>query len=293
MAEESIWTIKAALDFSVGFLSKYGDEHPRLSSEWLLAYATGLSRVEVYTNFDKPLSKLEKTKLREALKRRAKGEPLQYVSGETAFRHIVVKAEPGVLIPRPETEMLVEYALEKLKQYPEEASGLRVLEVGTGSGCISCALADELEHVAVYATDISPVAVELAKRNRDALGYTEDIVIVETNLADSLEEQLDQSVDLLISNPPYIPSQYIKTLPKEVSLFEPHLALDGGADGLDIFRELVALGLKVLKADGIFICELHEETLDAAKNILDAQYKDVEILKDLVGRPRFVYAKRP
>ena len=293
MAAEEIWTIKAALDFSVGFLSKYGDEHPRLSSEWLLADATGLSRVEVYTNFDKPLSSEEKAQLREGLKRRVQGEPLQYVSGETAFRHIIVKAEPGVLIPRPETEMLVEYALEELKEYSNGTQELLALEVGVGSGCISCSLADELDNVKIIATDISPEAIALASRNRDALSFEDRIRLVETNMADSVQAELEGALDLLISNPPYIPSQYMKALPKEVSLFEPHLALDGGPDGLDIFRELKELGLKLLKPGGIFACELHEEKLEAAKELIDSQYNEVKILEDLVGRPRFIFARRP
>ncbi|MDO5043982.1 MAG: peptide chain release factor N(5)-glutamine methyltransferase [Coriobacteriia bacterium] len=290
-SKQDVWTIKAALDFSVEYLSKHADEHPRLSAEWLIADATGLSRVEVYTQFDKPMLAEELAHLREALKRRAKGEPLQYVSGETAFRHIIVKAEPGVLIPRPETEMLVEYALERMDATFGKDAEYKVLEIGTGTGCIACSIAKEREGVEVIATDISPHAVALARKNRDALHLQERLEIVHTNMADKLEEDGASPFDLLISNPPYIPKSELALLPSEVADFEPLLALDGGEDGLDFLRALADLGTRILKPEGLFACELYETKLEEAALILEEHYSDIDILKDLVGRNRFIFAR--
>ncbi len=132
MAEQT-WTLKAALEWTQAYLADKGDEHPRRSAEWLLSAATGLSRVQVYAYFDRPLTPEERTVLRDAVRRRAAGEPLQYVTGEVAFRHIVVKVRPGVLIPRPETEVLVGEVLSAL----DERGDVLVADVGTGSGCIA------------------------------------------------------------------------------------------------------------------------------------------------------------
>ena len=135
---DEVWTIQKILTWTTQHLEKKGDEHPRLSAEWLLSAVTGLSRVQLYTSFDKPLSADERTRMREAIKRRAEGEPLQYVTGEMPFRHLVLTCEPGVLIPRPETEVLVDVALAGVDAATQNADGeVRVLEVGVGTGCIS------------------------------------------------------------------------------------------------------------------------------------------------------------
>lgn len=318
--EQEIWTIKAILDWMVSFLTKKGDEHPRLSAEYLISYATGLSRVELYAYFDRPLSPEERDLLRAALKRRAAGEPLQYVSGETAFRHIVLKSQQGVLIPRPETELLVELALNHLRsskalaqehekndelnyeagdELKDESSAAldcvsdktwRVLEVGTGTACIALSLASEFEPIHVTATEISEQAFELAQRNRAALGLEDKLDLIACDLVEGLDDNLKESFDLLISNPPYIPHDEMKVLPQEVASFEPHLALDGGEDGLDVFRRLLHEASSFLKPGGFFAVELHETKLyDAAKLSLE-YYEDIEVHKDLAGRDRFLTA---
>lgn len=165
-----VWTVKAALDWCQGYLERHNDENPRLSAQWLLAFATGLSRIEVYVNYDKPLSLAERDVLRDAVRRRAAGEPLQYIQGEAPFRHLMVKVRSGVLIPRPETEMLVELALsqvdERAAACAEQGRLVDVVDCCTGSGCIACSLATERANVRVLATDISPIAVEVARENR-------------------------------------------------------------------------------------------------------------------------------
>lgn len=277
------WTIQRTLEWCRGYLEKHDDENPRLSAEWLLSAATGLSRLNLYVNFDKPLSMEERDVLRESLKRRGQGEPLQYITGESGFRHIVVRTASGVLIPRPETELLVQAALD----YFEGAQGtVRALEVGTGTGCIACSLAKEAG-MEVLATDISDDAVACATRNVSALGLDD---LVEIRKADCVEG-VEGTFDLLISNPPYIPTAVMETLPHEVSGFEPHLALDGGADGLEFFDRLVNEGLVLVREGGLFACELHETCLEEAqRRLVDAGLHDVRIIDDLAGKHRHIVA---
>ena len=328
MPKQEVWTIKQVLDWCENYLRAKGDKNPKLSAQWLVSDATSLARVELFMNFDKPLSANEKAHLRETLKRRGAGEPLQYISGEAAFRHIVIKADRGVLIPRPETEMLVELVLDWIGEHhtsfeqkseqklsPQEdlqREGLeqenleqehppqedlpqeetlrqnrpQVLEIGTGSGCIACSLAKEAG-AHVLATDISPVAVQCAQNNAELLKLDDLVEVVETDCADNI----DGTFDVLVSNPPYIPHAEMQSLSYEVAGFEPHVALDGGADGLEFFRRLINIAPALLKTGGLFACELHETTLEQAALLLkQAGFKNVQIANDLAGKQRFISA---
>lgn len=386
MANET-WTIRRCLDWTRDYLKDRGDERPRLSAEWLLSGVTGLSRTEIYVNFDKPMSSEELAAMHTAVVRRAKGEPLQYIIGETSFRTIDVMCEPGVLIPRPETELLVEEVLAYLDrevigaapaaergrvELPwnaeveaalqaeiaaakekdeapvverelrdedfdtledgegtiETADGAegdadvlgaapveegefsegapaqdgesgqircaRVLEVGCGTGCISLSIASERSGRAqCVAIDIEPRAVDLSIRNRDALGISPaDVDVRLGNLVSPLNRETEWGTfDVLVSNPPYIPSAVMESLPHEVADFEPALALDGGADGLDIFRRLVNAAPHMLRPGGLLACELYEGHLDAAADLCrSAGMHDVRIVDDFTGRPRIVLA---
>ena len=386
MANET-WTIRRCLDWTRDYLKDRGDERPRLSAEWLLSGVTGLSRTEIYVNFDKPMSSEELAAMHTAVVRRAKGEPLQYIIGETSFRTIDVMCEPGVLIPRPETELLVEEVLAYLDrevigaalaaergrvELPwnaeveaalqaeiaaakekdeapvverelrdddfdtledgegtiETADGAegdadvlgaapveegefsegapaqdgesgqircaRVLEVGCGTGCISLSIASERSGRAqCVAIDIEPRAVDLSIRNRDALGISPaDVDVRLGNLVSPLNRETEWGTfDVLVSNPPYIPSAVMGSLPHEVADFEPALALDGGADGLDIFRRLVNAAPHMLRPGGLLACELYEGHLDAAADLCrSAGMHDVRIVEDFTGRPRIVLA---
>lgn len=386
MANET-WTIRRCLDWTRDYLKDRGDERPRLSAEWLLSGVTGLSRTEIYVNFDKPMSSEELAAMHTAVVRRAKGEPLQYIIGETSFRTIDVMCEPGVLIPRPETELLVEEVLayldrEVIGAAPAAARGrvelpwnaeveaalqaeiaaakekdeapvverelrdddfdtledgegtietadgaegdagvsgaasveegefsegapaqygesgqtrcARVLEVGCGTGCISLSIASERSGRAqCVAIDIEPRAVNLSIRNRDALGISPaDVDVRLGNLVSPLNRETEWGTfDVLVSNPPYIPSAVMESLPHEVADFEPALALDGGADGLDIFRRLVNAAPHMLRPGGLLACELYEGHLDAAADLCrSAGMHDVRIVDDFTGRPRIVLA---
>ena len=288
---QDTWTVKRVLDWTVGYLQRKGDERPRLSAEWLLCAATGLSRVEVYTNFDKPLTKDELVLMHESVARRGRGEPLQYVTGEMPFRHIIMRCEKGVLIPRPETEILVDACLEQLAA----VDAPRVLEVGTGTGCIALSLATECPGTRVIATDISPRAVELATRNRDALDLAGTVEVVECDLAAAVPEALMGTFDLLVSNPPYIPTSVLEhEVPPEVKDHEPHLALDGGPDGLDVFRRLLELAPVALHPGAAMALELSEDNVQKAADICAKQggWSQIEVREDLTHRPRVLVAVR-
>lgn len=291
MATE-VWTVRRILTWTTGYLERKGDEHPRLSAEWLLSNATGLSRVEIYMNFDRPLTPDELDLMRDGVRRRGAGEPLQYVTGEMPFRHIVLRCERGVLIPRPETEILVDAALEGVDA--SNADMPRVLEVGTGTGCIACSIAGEREQAIVVATDISPQAATLARRNEEALGLGARVEIVECDLVDGVPEQLMGTFAVLVSNPPYIPSAVVPTLPMEVQGFEPGLALDGGQDGLNVFRRLLAVAPKILAPAGMLCVELFEENVHVAADLVRAEpgWSTVEVREDLTHRPRVLVAVR-
>lgn len=279
MAQQT-WTVGSTLAWCRDYLERHNDENPKLSAEWLLAGATGLTRIKLYMHFDRPLSMSERDVLRETLKRRGAGEPLQYISGDAAFRHIVVNTSKGVLIPRPETEILVDVVLEGI----EGMDAPRALEVGCGTGCVACSLAHEAR-VEVVATDIAPEAIACATRNVEALGLEELVTIVECDCVAGVEGPFD----CIVSNPPYIPTAELAELPHEVVGFEPALALDGGDDGLVFFDRLVAEALPLLRPGGFFACELHETCVEEATQRLErAGLKNVKKTKDLNGRNRTV-----
>lgn len=292
MSADSVWTVAAALDWTVGYLTERDDEHPRLSAEWLLSAATGLSRVELYAYYDRLLTPDERAALREGVKRRAAGEPLQYVTGEVAFRHLIVKVRPGVLIPRPETEVLVDTGLPAIDAALAERGEAIVVDLCTGSGCIALSVAQERPGARVTAADISPVACVAAADNAERLDLAEHVSVCEGDLFSALPPELKGTVDLLISNPPYVPSADVVELPAEVAGFEPHLALDGGEDGLDVYRRILSEALEWLRPHtGVLAVELDERRVRQAAAEALQWYEDVRVVADLAGRDRIVTAR--
>lgn len=307
---EELWTIKSALDWTVGFLERKGDESPRLSAEWLMAEATGLSRIELYVQFEKPLSLDERAVLREYVARRGAGEPLQLISGRAPFRYLNLRVAPGVLIPRPETEVLVSEALAALdlpRVVDHVAAGeegetvvspdlptVRAVDLCTGSGCIAVALATEYPSAQVIALDIAPEALALARVNVEEQGVADRVCVRESDLLSAIAPEERGTFDLLISNPPYVPSAVCDGLPAEVADWDPRLALDGGADGLDVLRRFAPDALLCLKPGGILALELFEGHMDQARDLVEScGFSDVRIVDDLAGRPRVLMARRP
>ena len=293
MPPEQLWTVRAALDWTIGYLAEKGDEHPRRSAEWLLSAATGLSRVELYAFFDRPLSPAERASLRESVRRRAAGEPLQYVTGEVAFRHVVLKVVPGVLIPRPETEALVDAVLSAVDAAIAEKGSAMVVDLCTGSGCVALAVASERPAARVTATDLSPLAVTVAAENAARLGMSDRIDVREGDLFAPLDEAMRARIDVIVANPPYVPSADLADLPFEVAGFEPHLALDGGPDGLAVFRRIAMEARRWLVPGGFLGVELDERRVRTAAEEALEWYEDVRVVSDLAGRDRIVTMRLP
>lgn len=302
MTADHIWTLKDSLEWTLGYLDGKGDEHPRLSAEWLLSAATGLSRVEIYAYHDRPLTPQERAALREGVKRRAQGQPLQYVTGEMPFRHLVVRVVPGVFIPRPETETLVGEGLEFLRDLrqptgvqgdpTDEGTELRlVIDLCTGSGAIACSIAQEHPSSRVLASDLSALAVLTATANAERLGLSDRVEVLEGDLFSPIDalgadRRISGQVDLVISNPPYIPSADLPDLPEEVLGFEPHLALDGGPDGLVIARRIMAESTHWLRPGGMLAMELDEGCVQIAVKQMSEWYEGIRTVRDLAGRDR-------
>jgi len=305
------WTVKDILSWMEGYLAERGDENPRLSAQWLVSDALGMSRIQLYADYARPLTLQERSVLRDYTRRRGVGEPLQYITGTVDFRFITLAVEQGVLIPRPETEVLVSEAFSELKSRRraippiqpeaetegEEAeeldteSPLQVLDLCTGTGCIACSIATEQVSSHVIATDIDARAVALATRNAQALGVSSRVDVIECDVGEGVPADRMGSFDLVISNPPYIPSAALEHLDAQVVDFEPSLALDGGDDGLDIFRRIVPFAYHALAPHGTLAVELHETCLEEAAAIAsDAGFDRVRIAQDLAGRPRVLVA---
>lgn len=386
-ANDQTWTVKAILDWCEGYLANKGDVSPRHAAQYLLGEAMGLSRIELYTNFDKPLTDEERSTMRTWVARRGAGEPLQLICGTAPFRHMVLEVAPGVLIPRPETEVLVSevlalfpppkqisaHAFEDLSAVSGQSEGvedsvseipvveigsiskemssevlaagigsapersetfalkdgvqssqsqidgvkqddettatgiasemdsgpkpeaIRVIDLCTGSGCIACALATEHPNMEVLALDIAPEALALAQRNVEAQGVADRVSVRESDLLSAVvvDSKNKSSFDVIVSNPPYIPSQVVDTLDAEVNDYEPRLALDGGADGLDLFRRFIGDAYSLLKPGGVLAVELFEESLDQARSIaFDNGFSEARIVQDLTNRPRILIANK-
>ena len=291
MADQREWTILEALQWCTRYLQEHSDPNPRLSAQWLLAHVTGLSRVEVYAYHDRLLSERQRISLREKLARRAVGEPLQYLIGEAAFRGLTLQVTPSVLIPRPETEGLAQLVIEHLgvRDKEERSSLSTVLDLGTGSGALALALACECPHARLIASDISSTALGVARQNAEHLGLDQKITFIQS---DCFAAFAKDTFDVIVSNPPYIPSKELDSLEVQVRDFEPIDALDGGADGLDVFRQILAGTIDHLAENGALFVELDERnvTQGACLAVQLKRYSDVAVRPDLSGRDRYLVA---
>ena len=266
-------TLGEALRAAEAYLDRKGVPRARVDAELLLAQALGLTRLELYTQSDRPLSEAERAAGRTVLERRAAREPLAYILGDWGFRRLTLKTDPRALVPRPETESVVERCLARLA----DVSQARIVDVGTGSGAIALSLAQELPGSTVTATDVSPDALALARENAAVLGLEVDFR--ETSLLDGLEGLYD----LVVSNPPYVLAAELETLEPEVRDWEPQLALvDAGQT-----EELARDARRVL--DGSLVLEVHEHRAAEIVDVLAGLgYTDVTVSLDLAGRERVV-----
>jgi release factor glutamine methyltransferase len=268
------------------YLERHGVASPRLNAEIMLAHLLGTSRLEIYTNFERPLSEAQADAYREKVMLRGSGIPLQYITGETGFRGLTLKAREGVFIPRPETEVLVEKALEVLG----EGAGGRVLDLGTGCGNVALSIAVERPDASVVATDCDPEAVALCAENARALEVGDRVQVLAGDLFEPVSGIED--FDLIISNPPYVPDGARDGLPVEVRDHEPAAALFAGPDGMDLIRRIAEGAPGHLKRGGWLVLESDESNAAVAAAELEAAgWRDAEVFLDLAGRQRIVRAR--
>lgn len=264
---------------------------PDVDAEVLLRHVLQVDRTRLYRDLDKQISRQEQEQYQKLLERRARGEPVAYLTGFREFMSLEIAVGPEVLIPRPETELLVEIILNDMRPFTGQP---RIADVGTGSGAIAVSLAYYLPEAKVWAVDISPAALKVAEQNARKHGVAPRLAFLEGDLLTALPEDLNGGLDWVAANLPYIPCGEIPHLQPEVALYEPRLALDGGPDGLEIYRRLIPQAWKYLKPGGKLIMEMGWDQGQALAGIpADGDWQAVEIVKDYAGLDRFVIARKP
>ncbi len=299
-------TVLEVIQKSSAFLAQRGVESPRLQTELLLAHVLQLPRMKLYLNFERALNDTELSALRELVKRRGQREPLQHLTGSTSFCGLEMAVNRHVLVPRPETELLAEAGWEFLGKHStsniqrptsneqradSEIGAPTALDFGTGSGCIAIALAVKCPAARIVAVDVSADALALARQNAGPAGVSERVEFLHGDGFAALPT--GARFDLIVSNPPYIPSAEIASLQPEVRDFDPRGALDGGADGLDFYRRLAAQACDFLKPSGRIMLEFGDGQADAVGKIFGAEMWIVEAVKaDYTQRQRILIARR-
>jgi len=288
------WTIQQILRVTTEFLTDRGIGSPRLCSEVLLSHQLKKSRVELYLEFDQPLSSSEITGYRSLIRRRLKKEPLQYITGHQEFWSLDFFVNPAVLIPRAETEILVEEAI-KLKESSLLVDGARpeILDLGTGSGAIAISLAKEIESATIWASDISSEALAVARENAQHHNLNSRIKFCQGDLWQPFSDS-SIAFDIIISNPPYIPHEAFKTLPPEVRHHEPRLALDGHKNGMHFIERIIEESGIYLKSGGWLLIEMDPDQTERALCLIDSTqsfcYK--ERLMDYRKKYRLIKAQK-
>jgi release factor glutamine methyltransferase len=274
-------TIREALQSAGRELRDAGCDSPHVDAELLLGHALGRSRTELYADADRPLDETEESRFAELVQRRRQREPAAYILGEWGFRRLALRVDARVLVPRPETEAVVERALEHIRALAEPL----VLDVGTGSGAIALAIADEHERARVVATDISAEALAVAAENRARTGLESRIELVLGHLVAGLRGPFD----LVVSNPPYVTPEEFETLPPEIRLYEPREAVVGTGQTGNVARR----AFDVLRTGGWLVLECGDDDApDAAAELRSLGYEDVSVWPDLAGRDRAVEGRR-
>jgi release factor glutamine methyltransferase len=283
-----VWTILSVIQWTTDYFKKKDLKEARATAEILLGHVLGLERIQLYLNFDKPLSPSELAAYRQCIQRRSAGEPVQYITGRQEFWSLTFKVTPAALIPRPETELLVEEGTRLLKNVEQP----RILELGVGCGAISIALAKKIGRGSFIATDISLPALFLAQENRDRLGETESIALVCCNLFQAFHPHPE--FHLIVSNPPYVTSEEYANLPREIKEFEPKSALNGGKDGLTIIRGIIGEAHSFLLSGGHIMLEIGEQQGAAVLEFTQrlGVYDEVRVLRDYAGKERVLKASK-
>jgi len=286
------WTIQRLLNWITGHFTEHDVDSPRLSAELLLSYVLGMKRIELYTQFDKTVSQNHLDKLHELVKRCGEHEPLAYLIGRGEFYSLDIKVNPDCMIPRPETELLVEKAIDFLRTRAGKQS---VCDLCTGSGCIAVAIAKNCPNAHIVATDICDSALAVAAENVANHNVTERVTLLCGDLFRPIVDALDDGrFDLIVCNPPYISSAEYEILDKNVRDYEPKHALFAGADGLDVYRRIAERVDEFLKADAALMLEIGYAQGAAVRELLEQTgiFAEVKIEKDVQNNDRVVIARR-
>ncbi|MCR9200281.1 MAG: peptide chain release factor N(5)-glutamine methyltransferase [Planctomycetaceae bacterium] len=289
-ATNDVWTVQRILQWTTGYLTERGVESARLEAELLLAHARECQRINLYTDLNVPLTDEERSRMRGYVKRRSQREPLAYITGNREFYGRDFCVGPGVLIPRPETETLIDVCLDLI---PEQAAA-DICEVGFGSGCICTTLARQRSQLRVYATDVSPEAMTFARRNTQEHDVEDRVTLLAGEGFMPLADAGVQQLQGIVSNPPYVREDEMSGLEPEVAEHEPSLALVSGADGLDLIRRLIPESVSLLQPGGWMAMELDPaQAATVAALFGESGFENVRIHADLNGQDRIVSACRP
>ena len=298
--------IRAALKLGIAQLRDAHVPSDTLAAELLLLHATGRTRTSLYSHPEDQLTAAESQTYFHLIEKRAAGIPTQHLTGKQEFWGLELEVTPDVLIPRPETEHVIEVALDRLAlrdlrgrhKQNMTGEGLLFADIGTGCGCIALALAKEFPAAQIYALDISPAALAVARRNAAHLDFANRIQFAQSNLFAAFHESQVTShesrlLDLIASNPPYIGRHEASTLAREVREHEPEIALYGGEEGYELYADLVTQSAAHLKPGGILVLELGHDSLPAVRPLFDTpDWTNVGVTNDLAGIPRVISAER-
>ncbi len=292
---EGPWTVERLLNWTRGYFERKQIDSPRLCAELLVAHVLNVSRIKLYTDYQRPLSEQDLVTLRALVKRAGDDEPIAYLTGRAHFFNLELVVTPDVLIPRPDTETLVEQALQVIRGVLGFESP-RILDLCTGSGCIAIALASNHKTAQVTATDVSEKALAVAAQNVEKCGVADRVALAPPgDLYEALKDQADPSpYDLITANPPYIATHQMQSLPRNVRDYEPHLALDGGPDGLAPHRRILAGAIERVRSGGRVLMEIAFDQHDAALEMAAGfpAFTDPKVLRDYAGQPRVLMVTR-
>jgi release factor glutamine methyltransferase len=292
MANSEVWTIQKLLNWVAEYLKSKGIESPRLNAELLLSHVLGSKRIELYTNFDRLISKPQLDRLHQLVKRAGENEPVAYLTGTCEFYSLELAVTRDCLIPRLETELLVERAIEFLRERPGKQL---VCDLCTGSGCIAVAIAKNVNNADLFATDISDAALQVAIQNAQKHNAAERIKFLHGDLFEPLIPQIDKCrFDLVVCNPPYVTGSEYETLERNVKDYEPVDALLGGADGLDIYRRICERVEQFLKPDSALMFEIGYAQGKSVTELLEHTklFENIVTEKDLQNNDRIIIARR-
>ena len=290
---ENGWTVAKILRWAEQDLSNHRVPDPYIEAEYLLAHVLGCNRKDLLIHPERVLTSDEMKRFRGFIERRGRREPVQYIIGEVEFRGLLFKVNRDVLIPRPETELLVEEAINSIEGRDVSGQGkdITVIDLCTGSGCIAISIAREFPYSRVYAVDISEGAIDVARENAERYGVGDRIIFLPGDMYEAIEPLgLDGEIDLIISNPPYVSLNEMAQLQPEIREYEPESSLYGGEDGLDFYRSIIDEAPFYLSNGGLLIMETGYRQAERVKDLIEQEdvFEHIEVKKDLAGIERLI-----